>query len=68
MRIPCFDFVHALLDVVVVIVLFFTCGALMAALLFIAVFTEAALRLIQAYTLRPYRYLYFKLGLLRQAE
>jgi hypothetical protein len=56
-----------LLDAVVLIFLFIACGSLMSALLLVSVVTESVLRLIQTYTLRPYRYLHFKLGLLRQA-
>lgn len=59
--------VHGVLDVVIVLMLGATCGVLMSITLFVTILTEETLRLIQAYTLRPYHYLHFKLGVLRRA-
>jgi hypothetical protein len=66
MKLP--SLIGAVLDVIVVLFLFMASGILMSALLFLAIITESTLRLIQAYTLRPYHYLHFKLGVLRGAR
>jgi hypothetical protein len=61
-----FELLHAILDIIVVLCLFFACGALMSVFIFTAVLTDALLRQLKAYTLRPYHYLHFKLALLRR--
>jgi len=62
------SFLHAVFDVIITLFLFFASGIMMSMLLFTAVITDALLHLIQTYTLRPYQYLHFKLGLLRRAK
>jgi hypothetical protein len=66
MRVP--SVLVVVVDVILTLFLMLSCGILMSILLFVAIVTEETLRLLQAYTLRPYEYINLKLGLLRRGE